>query len=161
MFSLKKGFTLIELLIVITIIGILSSIVLAALGDAKAKSQSARMTSEIKQFQSAMEAYRLQNNGYYSTLVQSGTRGLPGDTMTPFITAISPFMQIADLEFTQGGTAANFHLNFLGFAGNPTGLCGTEAPSPNGYSVIFRSNLILPEFKKWSASNDYYCFLNI
>jgi type II secretion system protein G len=53
----SKGFTLIELLVVIAIIGILSSVVLASLSTARAKSRDARRISDIGQIQLALELY--------------------------------------------------------------------------------------------------------
>lgn len=53
----KKGFTLIELLVVIAIIGVLASIVLASLNNARRKSRDARRITDIKQVQLALELY--------------------------------------------------------------------------------------------------------
>jgi len=60
----KKGFTLIELLVVIAIIGILSSIVMASLNSARAKSRDAKRLSDIKSLQLALELYFDHNKAY-------------------------------------------------------------------------------------------------
>ena len=60
----EKGFTLIELLVVIAIIGILSSVVLASLNDARRKSRDARRVSDIKQLQLALEFFFDANRTY-------------------------------------------------------------------------------------------------
>lgn len=52
-----NGFTLIELLVVIAIIGVLASIVLASLNNARKKSRDARRITDIKQIQLALELY--------------------------------------------------------------------------------------------------------
>jgi type II secretion system protein G len=59
-----RGFTLIELLVVIAIIGLLSSVVLASLNSARAKSRDARRISDLKQMQLALELY-YDSNGQY------------------------------------------------------------------------------------------------
>lgn len=59
-----RGFTLIELLVVIAIIGMLSSVVLASLNSARAKSRDARRLADMKQIQIALELYYDTNGGY-------------------------------------------------------------------------------------------------
>jgi prepilin-type N-terminal cleavage/methylation domain-containing protein len=60
----SKGFTLIELLVVVAIIGILATVVLSSLGAARTRARDARRIAEMKSFQTALEAYYLDNNGY-------------------------------------------------------------------------------------------------
>ncbi len=60
----KLGFTLIELMVVISIIGLLSSIVLASLKDARDKANVVKFSSEINQFKTALELYRADKGEY-------------------------------------------------------------------------------------------------
>lgn len=62
-----KGFTLIELLVVIAIIALLSSVVIASLSTARAKSRDARRLADISQVRTALELYYDSNQGYPST----------------------------------------------------------------------------------------------
>lgn len=51
----ERGFTLIELLVVVAIIGMLSSVVLSSLNNARVKSRDARRLADLKQLQTALE----------------------------------------------------------------------------------------------------------
>jgi len=62
----KKGFTLIELLVVIAIIGILASIVLVSLNDARNKGYDTEIKSELQQVRNAMEMCYDNNGGTYT-----------------------------------------------------------------------------------------------
>ncbi|MBU2104061.1 type II secretion system GspH family protein [Patescibacteria group bacterium] len=60
-----KGFTLIELLVVIAIIGILSSVVLASLNQARTKGRNSGSTHQIREYKNALSLYALDHNGLY------------------------------------------------------------------------------------------------
>src|SRR5262249_9800268 len=58
----KKGFTLIELLVVIAIIGVLASLLLPALGNAKEQSKLIKCVSNQKQIGIAFKLYGDDND---------------------------------------------------------------------------------------------------
>ncbi len=60
----NRGFTLIELLVVIAIIGVLSSVVLASLNQARVKARDTSRISQLTEIRKALELYYL-DRGYY------------------------------------------------------------------------------------------------
>ncbi len=135
---LDTGFTLIELLVVIAIIGVLSSITLASLTSAKAKSRDTKRTLSIKQLQTALELYYNDNNQYPS----SGDVVFPG-ILTAALASSTP-QYISQIPTTPAGSASpyRYYTNSLSPApfyaiympyetktacyvcGGPTNMCG-------------------------------------
>ncbi len=116
----SEGFTLIELLVVIAIIGILSSVVIAALGGARVKARDARRLADIKQIQGALELYADENGNEYPDDIYSSTAGLAAPK--PFISPVPRDPRSANYPYQNlslGGTACsaalanNFCANYV------------------------------------------------
>jgi prepilin-type N-terminal cleavage/methylation domain-containing protein len=60
----KKAFTLVELLVVIAIIGLLATLSVVALNNARLKSRDAKRVADVKQMQTALELYYNDMNLY-------------------------------------------------------------------------------------------------
>ncbi|MEI6835477.1 MAG: prepilin-type N-terminal cleavage/methylation domain-containing protein [Candidatus Falkowbacteria bacterium] len=69
----KKGFTLIELLVVVAIIGLLATLSMVALNNARARSRDAKRVADVKQMQTALELYFNDQGTYPSAVPTSGT----------------------------------------------------------------------------------------
>ena len=63
----KKGFTLIELLVVIAIIGLLATLSILALNQARARARDAKRIADVRQMQTALEMYYNEVGDYPDT----------------------------------------------------------------------------------------------
>lgn len=60
----QTGFTLIELLVVIAIVGLLASVIMVAMNNARIKARDAKRLADIKQILTALAVYYDKNNAY-------------------------------------------------------------------------------------------------
>lgn len=158
------GFTLIELLVVIAIIGLLSSIVLASLNSARAKSRDARRIADINQIRIALELY-LDSNKSYPQEAHSGCYDgweTTCDSAGNFIDALrtSGFMSKVPFDplnnstyfygyyhYSAGDNGCSFPHAVLGIkkfeASNPNVGTSAQCPGRNWYPE-FNYSVLLP-----------------
>lgn len=136
----QKGFTLIELLVVIAIIAILSTVVMAGLNSARAKSRDAKRVSEVKSLQKALDLYYDTCGGYpmiddgagnpavigtgLTTATQDGTCVTSGETFGTYM---------ATLPVNPSPTATQATYDYCS-----TDAAGTCDPAAgDGYQILF------------------------
>lgn len=88
--SKRDGFTLLELLVVITIIGLLSSVGLASYTRAQARARDAKRQSDLTTLRNALELYYSENNNYINTGGACQDVGTSLVSLTPDFTKTLP-----------------------------------------------------------------------
>lgn len=133
--KIRKGFTLIELLVVIAIIGLLSTLAVVALNNARLKSRDAKRASDIKQIQTALELYFNDCNQYPSALATATANGCPtGTTFGTFMGLIptNPTPNGATYTYSSASPYSTYTLTFT-LEGATGGLAaGAHTASPSG-----------------------------
>jgi|WetSurSiteA1Bulk_404760.scaffolds.fasta_scaffold57512_1 type IV pilus assembly protein PilA len=129
----EKGFTLIELMIVIAIIGILAAIAIPQFNAYRARSYNASAVSDLRNIETACEAYYVDYNNYPPTgsdpvagaanLTQSygysPSKGVTGAIITRNADGDEPAYTIGAIYNTLAATAAR---NSYSFRSGGTGI---------------------------------------
>ena len=135
----QKGFTLIELLVVIAIIGLLSTLAVVALNNARMKARDAKRVSDIKQIQTALELYFNDASDYPAAVTPGGTIAYDTTTYMAIVptnpkprTDGSPTACAdSDYSYTRG-SGVSYHISFC--LGGATGglAAGGRTATPGG-----------------------------
>ena len=98
----NKGFTLIELLVVISIIGILISLSLFGIQNARMSSRNAKRKSDLESIRSALEMYKADKGSY-------PTSGLNALTSGNYLSSI-PSDPLPGRNYSYNSTGATYNL---------------------------------------------------
>ncbi len=141
------GFTLIELLVVVAIIGLLASIAVIALMQARQKSRDAKRIGDMTQMNNALELYFATYKGYPSQT--SGIPRMSTDVISTIPTAPIP----------PDGTCLNVYHSAACVADDPN--CGSipsntyyYVPSGTAFQGITNGPIVYPDY------NYYFCLGN-
>jgi len=138
----KQGFTLIELLVVVAIIGLLSTLSIVALNNARARARDARRVADVKQIQTALELYYNDNGSYPPTasVVFNGSTGIGTGSNTymakvpaaPLPSDGSSCTSITNYSYGVDDSNRSYHINYcLGSATGGVG-AGPRSATPGG-----------------------------
>jgi len=141
----NRGFTLIELLVVIAIIGLLSTLAVVSLNNARMKSRDAKRVSDIKQIQTALELYFADQNAYpagagialgtgtYLALSSGGGFGAASGTTYMGQVPANPTPGGAAYTYTVSGTGNSSYSITFTLEGQTGQLAvGAHTATPNG-----------------------------
>ena len=128
--SVRRGFTLIELLVVIAIIAILAAMLLPALAAAKAKAQTIKCVSNLKQLQLAAVVYSTDNGD-----IMIPNAPLNGTTASTWCGAQGEDWLNSDANTDRLYYASSIMAPFLGSQVDVYRCPGDTLPSANGQRI--------------------------
>lgn len=139
----QRGFTLLELLIVIAIIGILSTVVLAALDDSRRNSRNEAVISQMNEYQKALELNYSDTGQYPRTNVAGTARYCIGDDLSPGEQCMGSVTNAAGYSAANSAAAENAfraYMSTLQRFDQPRGAYTYSSPAYSGCAGVGMAN---------------------
>ena len=144
----RAGFTLLELMVVITIVGLLATVILASLSNSRGAARDATRVQSVKELQKALELYRNANAGNYPCATANpgcsatgAAAGVTINTATPsevnnaITTFFSPSTETNMIASAPIGMAANT-ASIVYRVGSTAG--NNDSPDRSAYTILVR-----------------------
>jgi prepilin-type N-terminal cleavage/methylation domain-containing protein len=147
-----KGFTLIELLVVVAIIGILSSVILSGLREARGKATDAAVRAQAVQLRNVL-ALEFSVSGSYAAIKSGGSAG--GGNWY----GVGSVCNVADFSGQYAQSAANVCTSLVRAAGAPCGVDGCVffyTTNPN-LDTKFSILVYMPYASKLAGDSRFLC----
>jgi len=163
----KRGFTLIELLVVISIISLLSTVVISQTREARLRAENAQITSDMRQWMTALERYKIDTGKYYGEEDSAG-----GDEWTTYYTCLgfpcigqgqhNPSFQSAIEKYIQYKNPNRKALGSYGGGSNTAYISNENSSGSNVITLVYFLNgnsTCLPNYLKnfLSSTNSTRC----
>ena len=128
----RRAFTLVELLVVIAIIGLLSTIAVVSLGQARIKARDTKRMADLKQISTAVEFF-YNDKGYLPTNT-TGWGNIFWGSQPQFITDITPHMPNLPVDPRKPKQVGDyFYIDLNNTTGKYTLCAIMENPTGNSY----------------------------
>lgn len=146
-----------ELLVVIAIIGVLSSVTLVSLNEARSRARDANRVAQVGQVRLALELY-YDNHGEYP-IDGCTTRGLPlgcgcvsysGMVQDELVTG--EYLSVIPEDPLHPDPCYQYQRNYVGV------MCGGQALPTENFVLLFRGETsISHEYAEWGNGSGYRC----